>query len=208
MKKIIPISVVLILSFTSAFANGMRSVEDEIASLIEKYDSSIYGAFYSLPELQPIFISIFGEGDPAPWNYWSPYEIGKGLDEEKKIMLVDKIVAYLNSKDETYRKRCIKRIRYWCIADSQFELLSEYITVERMMAAIFSVRATRDLFNDALKGRVPEDDIPVVSPEWAGGTLASGEISEIYFAALNRIAGLSEKNQLKYFAGIFNYLAK
>ncbi|MFC2158738.1 hypothetical protein ACFLT9_12960 [Acidobacteriota bacterium] len=57
-EKIGIIYLIILCLAASLSINSNIADDDRLSVLIEKYESIIFAAFYSLPELRPIFISL------------------------------------------------------------------------------------------------------------------------------------------------------
>lgn len=179
-----------------AFSN---EIKDKVASLEERYNDRFYLAVFSLDEFRSYSIVKLDKLIENYQNAWiAPDDIVFRLDASEKdsikmntIYMIEEI--YKNRKDDM-----LDRIRYWCMADVQFEFLEKRFDFDRHTVMKAIVETNYDFnFNDEVIKKTPENS----------GFEQGIDEEKTYHATLNLLSGLEFDNQLKYYSKIYYQLA-
>lgn len=167
--------------------------------LARRCPESIYAAFYSLPELRDVFLSVVGENAAEPWSRKPPSEYVKQIDEEGKKALLEKTADFLRGLDAESRGRTMHALSSWCDADGLFGFaMAKFSSNEKKFEALYRAGATRGVFDAVAEEKKK-------NAELLGEKLTAAERAAYYLQALNVIAQLSERGQLAYFHEVFGY---
>ncbi len=99
---------------------------EALSDVISIYDKSAYRSFYSLEELRPYSIIQLKKTINMYEQSWiEPEKIVDMLVENEKYQLKDKIIEYMEALNLSKRKELVNRVKYWSIADSQFNFFKE-----------------------------------------------------------------------------------
>ncbi|MBN1827217.1 MAG: hypothetical protein JW958_13245 [Candidatus Eisenbacteria bacterium] len=169
-------------------------IRRNLVRLADRYPDAAFAAFHALPELRPIFIESVGEDPEEPWMGMRPEAFGKMLKEERRKLLFDRLAEFLGGMDEESRGRTMHVLESWCAADGVFRYaMSKRSSTRKLFEALQAAEETRPVFegSDREKGG---------DPGRLGESLSPAERSRLYKEALGRIAELSERGQLRFFA--------
>jgi hypothetical protein len=177
-------------------------VKRNLNELAKKHPRSVYAAFYSLPELHAVFLSVVEEDAEEPWEGQPPSFFSKKIDEKGKEELIAQVAAFLSGLDPDSQGRTMHALNSWCDADALFGFaMSKWSSNQKKFEAICSVETTRGVF-DSL------DEKRRSSPAALAESLSPVERSRFYMKALNEVSQLSERGQLAYFSRIFGIWAE
>jgi hypothetical protein len=177
-------------------------VKRNLNELAKRHPRAVYAAFYSLPELNPVFLSVVEEDAEEPWEGQPPSFFSKKIDEKEKQELISSVAGFLSGLDPDSQGRAMHALTSWCDADALFGFaMSKWSSNQKKFEAIFSVETTRRVF-DSLDEKRKE------SPTALAESLTPAERSHFYMKALNEISQLSERGQLAYFSRIFGIWAE
>ncbi len=177
-------------------------VKRNLNELAKKHPGSIYAAFYSLPELNPVFPSVVKEDAEEPWEGQPVSFFSKKIDEKGKQELISRVADFLSGLDPDSQGRSMHALTSWCDAEALFSFaMSKWSSNQKKFEAIFSVETTRMVF-DSLDGKRRESSSVLAE------SLSPAERSHFYMKALNEISQLSERGQLAYFSRVFGVWAE
>lgn len=172
-------------------------IRQELNRLIKKHPESAFAAIYSLSELRRIFLDVMGDDPDDPWSGKAPAAFQERIGEQLGRELVSGIADFLNGLDTESSGRAMHVLSCWCEADTLFRYaMSRHPSNRSRFAAIYSADETRVVFE---KFTVSETGNPFDLAD----TLSPSERTECYFRALDLIAHLSERGQLRYFSKVF-----
>ena len=172
-------------------------VRQELNRLVKKHPESIFAAIYSLSELRRIFLDIMGDEPDDPWSGKTPAAFQERIGEQLGRELISGVADFLRGLDTKSSGRTMHVLSCWCDADTLFRYaMSRHPSNRSRFAAIYSAEETRAVFEefDVSKIKDPFDLADALSPSAR---------TECYFRALDLIAHLSERGQLRYFSKVF-----
>ncbi|TAL66817.1 MAG: hypothetical protein EPN82_16990 [Bacteroidetes bacterium] len=189
------------------FAQTEKSTEDkdnpvkkELNELYKKYDKSLFKAIFSLEELRPFAIIQVDKLSDTYKNEWtSPDAMYDMLNKKDREHLLNQIAIYLHdSKDQNRSLRIIDKLKYWCIADAQFSIITDKFGFynEDVFRALMEIASTKQFFIREIDGQ-PLDI----------KTLTKPQTEKIYSDAMNYISSLSMKDQLKCYSEVYLQLS-
>jgi hypothetical protein len=168
-----------------------------LSELAKRRPESIFAAIYSLPELNPLFLSVVGEDREEPWSSRPPAVFSKKIGREAKKELLARVAAFLSGLDPDSRGRAMHTLASWCDADGLLQFaMTKCASHQKKFEAIFSIAATRAIF----------DPLPAEKRSSAatiGESLSQAERARYHMEALNVISQMTERGQLAYFSELF-----
>ncbi|MBI5324917.1 MAG: hypothetical protein HZB41_06555 [Ignavibacteriae bacterium] len=194
--------VVFILYSQSTKTNDDKENPEkkQLTDMYKKYDKSLFKAILSLEELRPYAIIQLDKLSDTYKNEWtSPEAMYNMMNKKEREYLLNQIALYLHeSKDQNRSTRLIEKLKFWCIADVQFSLITEKFGFynEDVFQALMEIAITRQFFIREIDGQ-PLDI----------KTLSKTQTEKIYSDAMNYISNLSLKDQLKCYSEVYSQLS-
>lgn len=204
-KRVFLSVLLLVVLFTTmtlmAFeGQSWREPRNRIRTYLDTYGEIIFGAIYSLPETQEIFVKVVGD---RAWSSYSAKYVSGELSGNEKKDVVDAVSSALNNMSLKEQDDYFERLGMWLTARKALSYSYSLACIESTMGAVYSIPDTQPLFEWVLENRGFD---PQISGIEVGATLASGEISGIEYELLNILSGLSRKDQMAYFRTLFDKL--
>lgn len=200
MLRFIVLAAILLTGLPGmAAAGGTAGPSQAVDRLSREYGPVLIAAVHSLEECVPV---LAGEGPVEHWQGFLPEALPVGRRQADRIE--SRLAAFLASLDGSAQQSILQRLTHWCQLNSVlFTQMRHYrgFSLERQMGVLFSLPATRPLFEDAVaaRGLRPED----VSPVRLGASLSSQEMTELVYASLDALSSLSEQQQIGFLAEYF-----
>ncbi|OGU18277.1 MAG: hypothetical protein A2X61_15815 [Ignavibacteria bacterium GWB2_35_12] len=193
--------VFILYSQTAKTADEKDSAEKkQLNELYKKYDKSLFKAIFSSEELRPYAIIQIDKLSDSYKNEWtSPEAMYEMLNKKEREYLLNQIAVYLHeSKDQNRSNRIFDKLKYWCIADIQFSLITDKFGFynEDIFRALMEIANTKQFFIREIDGQ----PIDLKS-------LSKTQTEKIYSNAMNYISSLSLKDQLKCYAEVYSQLS-
>ncbi len=193
--------VFILYSQTTKTAEDKDSAEQkQLKELYKKYDKSLFKAIFSLEELRPYTIIQIDKLSDTYKNEWtSPEAMYEMLNKKEREYIINKIAVYLHdSKDRSRSTRIEEKLKYWCIADVQFSLITDDFGFynEDIFRALMEIANTKQFFIREIDGK----PIDLKS-------LTKTQSDKIYSNAMNYISSLSLKDQLKCYSEVYSQLS-
>ncbi len=172
----------------------------KLNDLEQNYNSSFYEALYSLPELKAISIISVDKISSVYDNKWiSPATALEMLNAEDKQRLVASIKEYLESMpDNDAKQDMLLKVKRWCIAHSQIELISDKMRISResLVRSISKIAGT-----DSLVINFSENQ------NHGEAAINALDYPQVYFESINYLSALSGREQMLYFSKLFENLS-
>ena len=185
---------------TNSSEDKDSTVKKELNELYKKYDKGLLKAFLSLDELRPFSIIQFDKLSDKYKNEWtSPKEMLDILNKRDRELLVVRVAEYLDGQQEQQNKTVIiNKLKYWCIADEQFVMLTEKMGLpdDDVFKALSEVAGARHIFTQEKDNKLK--DIK---------HLNSLQVEQLYTESMNYICSLSLKEQLRCYSEVYNQLS-
>ena len=200
--SIIMIAAVSVVIYYTSFSSNNKEelLQSQIEQLKEKHGENLFIAYYSIDELRSYSIIQLDKTIEMYNNRWiTPEEIVTKLDNEDKATLNDKIIQRLKSFNNGKDQELIQKIQLWCVAKSQFDLISSQMGFNKteLLSVIKGMNFASDVFASINKtGNTEIDD------------LNHQKQNEVFYSVMNKVADLSFNEQLMFHSNLFAGLNK
>ena len=175
-------------------------VKKEMNELYKKYDKSLFKAIFSLEELRPYAIIQIDKLSDTYKNEWtSPADMYDMLSKKEREHLLNQVSLLLHeSKDNQRSSNILDKLKYWCIADAQFSIITDRFGFcnEDVFRALMQIANTKQFFIREIDGQ-PLDI----------KSLTKTQTEKIYSNAMNYISSLSVKDQLNCYSEVYSQLS-
>jgi len=202
---IIFLSGILILGYNNLFSRenpervNSDKIQEALVDLEDNYSDLVYKAFFSIDELRPYSIIQIDKISKIYDNKWiSPDKINQMLDDNDRKIMVEQIAAYIDNFNDAVRESALlNRIKYWCIASLQFDLLLKQMGITHETLARAFIASTAEYVNPNT-GELSKMESNNLTPE---------SIEKNYFETLNHISSLALVDQFRFYSNFYNKLA-
>lgn len=177
------------------------STDERLRHFIDAQGPLVYSALYALPETQATFVSAAGD---EAWSTYTPSELSDLLSPEQKAQIVDAAANRIQTLSKPNQVSFFKRIRYWILADKQFQVFTGLTSNEQTLGIAFALPQTHDLYKEVIGDRGL--DPKTIDSLLVGSTLASAERSALLYRLFTRISSLSPDQQAAYYRDFYNRL--
>ena len=196
---------VLSLSFPNLFSKenpeklNTDKIMESLTDMENNYSDLLYKAFFSIDELRPYSIIQLDKISKIYDNKWiSPDKINLLLDDNDRNVLIVQISEYIdNFNDEAKETSMLNRIKYWCIASLQFDLLLKQMEISHETLAKAFIASKAEYINPNT-GELSRMEDNKLTPE---------SIEKNYFETLNHISALALVDQFRFYGNFYNKLA-
>jgi hypothetical protein len=200
--SLIAIAIVIGLFFAleNLSAKKGHTITNELVSISEKFESSIFKSFYSIENIRPYSIVHIDKISEIYENKWiSPNDIVAMLEKNDKLLLLEMVSDFAMELKPEQRSKYFSSIKSWCISDMQFSFLSKAFDFsnDEIIEAITKTDGT----NMLLKQFSPHSN-PKLSK------LSAIEKNQLISNAQNIISKLTHKEQMHYYSSLYKNLAK
>ena len=209
MKKIFIIIITGIL-ILGAFRFYSMSIEDkkpepltvkeQLIQLASKNPQIIYDAFFSLDEFRPFSIVQFDKiSDNYDKQWKEPVTLANMLNPQEKATLLDRITAFIESSKTTERqKELLKKLQYWCFAQTHFNLIMDSFGVpqDSLTTAALNTNIAKSIVIQYLNQH--STNYKKLTPE---------EFKMAYNDILNLVSSLKPRDQFAFYAKFYTELS-
>jgi len=204
-KALISIMVIaavsVVIYYTSFSSNNKEELlQSQIEQLQEKHGENLFIAYYSIGELRSYSIIQLDKTIEMYNNQWiTPEEIVAKLNNDDKARLNDKIIQRLKSFNNGKDQELIQKIQLWCVAKSQFDLISSQMGFDRteLLTVIKDMNFASEVF--ASINKTGNTKIDNINPQ---------KQNEAFYSVMNKVANLSFNEQLMFHSNLFAGLNK
>lgn len=192
-------TALLIASQISAFSEK-SDIKTQLTNLSDFYGDEFFKAVYSIEELKFFSIIQIEKISQKYNNTWiSPEEILTIINKKDKELLIIKLSNYIENKKELKDNNLyIQKIKNWCNADLQLNLIIEKFS-KNQDEFYLSLSKIESL--DAIISKYTikhSSDFGKLSPE---------STQMAYYEIINYISSLQRKEQFMVYSKLFNELA-
>jgi hypothetical protein len=192
--------IVFILFARNSSDDKDGSTKKELNELYKQYDEGLLKAFLSIEELRPFSIIQFDKFSDKYKNEWtSPSKMIEKLNKHDRELLINRVADYLDRQGEQKNKSgIINKLKYWCIADEQFNILTEKMCLpdDIVFKALSEVAGTRNIFTQEKDDKLKDIN-----------NLNSLQVEQLYIETMNYISTLSLKEQLRCYGEVYSQLS-
>jgi hypothetical protein len=177
---------------------------NSINKLIEKYDYKVFVSFFSLEELRPYSIiqfDKFSENYNTKWADPNIFITELTQSDRDSLKLIITKYIYDNNDNFNYNYvnnyNLLQKVQNWNIAyDNISNIMFNYeISLTNILDQIYGISTTKVVLEKYAR-----------LGEFKSDVLSENDKNEAFHAALNRIASLSQKEQLRVFSELYQNL--
>ena len=198
-KIIFVFILVLFLSGTSFGQNNKQNdnIKETLAKLEQDFGNTFFESLYSIDALRPYTIIQIDKIAAKYDNSWiSPKQFVSQLNNKDKQILLTRISEFINDMNDAQKQnKTLAVVKSWCIAEKQLNLIAQKIGIGRSNIL--------NIIMMFLPAPVNANTGEIISSE----TSDSNE-EYYYYATINQLSNLSQKEQFRLYSKIFGELAQ
>lgn len=170
--------------------NLSNNFEYNLETIFNRYSDNIFESIYSINELRAYSIIQLDKTLDIYNNTWiSPETYSAMLNDKDKLVLKSRILEYIQTLDNSAKINMMNKIRFWCINDLQFHLLSDAYNfgMNNIIESMHSIPLTNsilDIYNE--RGTIIYENV------------SDKGINQAYHNALNILINIDFNQQIKY----------
>lgn len=204
-KALITVLVLALVStmiYNVSFSSNDKEelIETQLNRLNEQYGENLFIAYYSIEELRSFSIIQLEKTMEMYNNEWiTPENIVSRLNEEDKEVLNEMVIRRIASFSGDKDQQILQKLQMWCIAKSQFDLISSNMHFDRdeLLVVIKGMDFASDVFRQVNKTGSAEIN-----------NLSETKKNEVFYSVMNKVAKLDFNDQLMFHSNLFAGLNK